>query len=74
MKAIETDKAAADETRKRVKIDEADAEKKTEETRIMNEEAQRELQEVLPALKSAEMALNSLNRNDIVEVCLYYLR
>eukprot|EP01105_Mastigella_eilhardi_P018534 TRINITY_DN42_c0_g2_i2.p1 TRINITY_DN42_c0_g2~~TRINITY_DN42_c0_g2_i2.p1 ORF type:complete len:4316 (+),score=1161.39 TRINITY_DN42_c0_g2_i2:1869-12950(+) len=68
MAKIEEDQKSADETRNRVKLDEAEAEKKTEETRVMNDEAQKELQEVLPALKSAEMALNSLNRNDIVEV------
>jgi dynein heavy chain len=38
------------------------------ETQDLKNEAQRDLEEVLPALQAAERALNSLNKNDIIEI------
>ncbi|KAJ3275318.1 Dynein heavy chain 1, axonemal [Terramyces sp. JEL0728] len=68
MKKIAVDKIAAEEIKEIVVKEEAIASKKAEETRIIAEDAKRDLDEALPALDAAVESLNSLTKNDIIEV------
>ena len=68
MKKIAADKIVAEEIKEIVIKEEAIASKKAEETRIIAEDAKRDLDEALPALDAAVESLNSLTKNDIIEV------
>jgi dynein heavy chain len=68
MKKIAADKIVAEEIKEIVVKEEAVASKKAEETRIIAEDAKRDLDEALPALDAAVESLNSLTKNDIIEV------
>lgn len=51
-----------------VAAEEAEVATAAAHTLSLKEEAQAELEQVLPALMSAEAALNSLNKTDIIEI------
>ena len=51
--------------------DEATAKVKAEETQSIAADAQRDLDEALPALESAQKALDSLDKNDIGEIKVF---
>ncbi|KAJ3368393.1 Dynein heavy chain 1, axonemal [Kappamyces sp. JEL0680] len=68
MRKIAADKIIAEEFKEIVVKEEAIASKKAEETKIMADDAKRDLDEALPALDAAVESLNSLTKNDIIEV------
>ncbi|KAJ3111551.1 Dynein heavy chain 1, axonemal [Phlyctochytrium bullatum] len=68
MKKIAVDKVKAEEMKEAVAKEEASASKKAEETKSIAEDAKRDLDEALPALDAAVESLNSLSKNDIIEV------
>ncbi|KAJ1569497.1 Dynein heavy chain 1, axonemal [Cladochytrium tenue] len=68
MKKIAIDKVKAEEMKEVVVREEASATKKAEETKAIAEDAKRDLDEALPALDAAVESLNSLSKNDIIEV------
>ncbi|KAJ3214893.1 Dynein heavy chain 1, axonemal [Dinochytrium kinnereticum] len=68
MKKIAVDKVKAEEMKEAVVKEEASASKKAEETKMIAEDAKRDLDEALPALDAAVESLNSLSKNDIIEV------
>ena len=57
--------------RKVVLDDEATAKVKAEETQAIADDAQRDLDEALPALESAQKALDALDKNDIAEIKVF---
>uniref|UniRef100_A0A3Q3ICB6 AAA+ ATPase domain-containing protein n=1 Tax=Monopterus albus TaxID=43700 RepID=A0A3Q3ICB6_MONAL len=71
MEKLTIDQKLADEVRTRVKEDEALAKVKTEYTQAIADDAQRDLDEALPALDSANQALNSLDKADISEIKVF---
>ncbi|XP_056619544.1 dynein axonemal heavy chain 6 [Triplophysa dalaica] len=71
MEKLAVDQASADQVRKVVKEDEASAKIKAEETQAIADDAQRDLDEALPALESANKALNSLDKGDIAELRVF---
>ncbi|TPX59753.1 hypothetical protein SpCBS45565_g07659 [Spizellomyces sp. 'palustris'] len=68
MKKIAVDKVKAEEIRENVVTEEAASNKKAEETKTIAEDAKRDLDEALPALDAALESLNSLSKNDVIEV------
>ncbi|KNE63057.1 hypothetical protein AMAG_08223 [Allomyces macrogynus ATCC 38327] len=68
MKKIAADKIKAEEIREIVQREEAEASKKADETKSIADDAQRDLDEALPALAAALESLNSLSKNDVIEV------
>jgi dynein heavy chain, axonemal len=68
MKKIAVDKVKAEEMKEIVQKEEASASKKADETKAIAEDAKRDLDEALPALDAAVESLNSLSKNDIIEV------
>lgn len=68
MKKIAVDKVKAEEIRETVVREEAASNKKAEETKTIAEDAKRDLDEALPALDAAVESLNSLSKNDVIEV------
>ncbi|KAI8841134.1 dynein heavy chain and region D6 of dynein motor-domain-containing protein [Chytriomyces cf. hyalinus JEL632] len=68
MKKIAVDKVKAEEMKAIVVQEESSATKKADETRTIAEDAKRDLDEALPALDAAVESLNSLSKNDIIEV------
>ncbi|XP_071788570.1 dynein axonemal heavy chain 6-like isoform X3 [Asterias amurensis] len=71
MERLAVDQEKADQVRKVVLEDEATAKVKAEETQAIAEDAQRDLDEALPALESAQKALDSLDKNDISEIKVF---
>ena len=68
MKKIAVDKVKAEEIREIVTKEESEAAKKAEETKAIADDAKRDLDEALPALDAAVESLNSLSKNDVIEV------
>ncbi|KAI9175897.1 hypothetical protein H9P43_006261 [Blastocladiella emersonii ATCC 22665] len=68
MKKIAADKIKAEEIREIVQREETEASKKAEETKSIADDAQRDLDEALPALAAALESLNSLSKNDVIEI------
>ncbi|KAI9224346.1 dynein heavy chain and region D6 of dynein motor-domain-containing protein [Blastocladiella britannica] len=68
MKKIAADKIKAEEIRTIVSREEADASIKADETKSIADDAQRDLDEALPALAAALESLNSLSKNDVIEI------
>lgn len=68
MKKIAVDKIQAEEIKEIVATEELAASKKAEETKAMAEDAKRDLDEAIPALEAAVESLNSLSKNDVIEV------
>ncbi|XJO76015.1 hypothetical protein BDV3_006595 [Batrachochytrium dendrobatidis] len=68
MKKIAVDKIKAEEIKENVIKEELASSKKAEETKAIAEDAKRDLDEALPALDAAVESLNSLSKNDIIEV------
>lgn len=68
MVVIKSDTEAANETKEVVAADEAAASKKAAECKEIQDSAQADLDEALPALDKALKSLESLSKNDIVEV------
>ncbi|KAJ1514588.1 Dynein heavy chain 1, axonemal [Coelomomyces lativittatus] len=68
MKKIAADKIKAEEIREVVQREEAEASKKAAETKSIADDAQRDLDEAIPALAAALESLNSLSKNDVVEI------
>jgi dynein heavy chain len=68
MKQISEDKAAAQVIRESVLKKEEFASNKAQETKKIADESQRDLDEALPALDAALESLNSLSKNDVIEV------
>ncbi|TPX58491.1 hypothetical protein PhCBS80983_g03079 [Powellomyces hirtus] len=68
MKKIAVDKVNAEEIRANVAVEEAASNKKAEETKAIADDAKRDLDEALPALDAALESLNSLSKNDVIEV------
>ena len=60
----------ANETKAVVLTEETEATAKAERTQEIADSAQKDLDEALPALDAALASLKSLNKNDVVEVCL----
>ncbi|XP_038058161.1 dynein heavy chain 6, axonemal-like isoform X2 [Patiria miniata] len=71
MERLAVDQEAADQVRKVVLDDEATAKVKAEETQAIADDAQRDLDEALPALESAQKALDALDKNDISEIKVF---
>nr|XP_055061459.1 dynein axonemal heavy chain 6 isoform X1 [Misgurnus anguillicaudatus] len=71
MQKLAVDQASADQVRRVVKEDEALAKVKAEETQAIADDAQRDLDEALPALESANKALNALDKADISEIRVF---
>ncbi|KAL7746739.1 hypothetical protein RI367_007902 [Sorochytrium milnesiophthora] len=68
MKRIAADKIKSEEIREIVVKEETAASKKAEETKAIADDAQRDLDEALPALAAALESLNSLSKNDVIEI------
>ena len=68
MKKIAVDKVKAEEIKENVLKEELESSKKADETKTIAEDAKRDLDEALPALDAAVESLNSLSKNDIIEV------
>ncbi|KAI9209204.1 dynein heavy chain and region D6 of dynein motor-domain-containing protein, partial [Polychytrium aggregatum] len=68
MRKIAVDKVKAEEIKEIVLKEEQSASKKAEETKAIADDAKRDLDEALPALDAAVESLNSLSKNDIIEV------
>ena len=68
MKKIAVDKIQAEEIKEIVAIEELAANKKADETMAMAEDAKRDLAEAIPALEAAVESLNSLSKNDVIEI------
>ncbi|KAJ1557997.1 hypothetical protein HK096_004145, partial [Nowakowskiella sp. JEL0078] len=68
MKKIAVDKVKAEEIKEIVVKEELQASKKADETKAIAEDAKRDLDEALPALDAAVESLNSLSKNDVIEV------
>ncbi len=68
MLKIAEDKVQAEEIKTIVEKEEAASSKKADETKAIADDAKRDLDEALPALEAAVDSLNSLSKNDIVEV------
>ncbi|KAI9144540.1 dynein heavy chain and region D6 of dynein motor-domain-containing protein [Paraphysoderma sedebokerense] len=68
MKRIAVDKVKSEEIREVVATEELAASKKAEETKAIADDAKRDLDEALPALDAALQSLNSLSKNDVIEV------
>ncbi|RXN25582.1 dynein heavy chain axonemal [Labeo rohita] len=71
MEKLAVDQENADQVRRVVKEDEALAKVKAEETQAIADDAQRDLDEALPALESANKALNALDKADISEIRVF---
>ncbi|XP_071825285.1 dynein axonemal heavy chain 6-like isoform X2 [Apostichopus japonicus] len=71
MEKLAVDQEKADQVRKVVLEDEASAKVKAEETQAIADDAQRDLDEALPALESANKALDALDKNDIAEIKVF---
>ncbi|KAL4640265.1 dynein heavy chain 6, axonemal [Arapaima gigas] len=71
MEKLAVDQEKADQVRKVVMEDEAVAKVKAEETQAIADDAQRDLNEALPALDSANRALDSLDKADISEIRVF---
>lgn len=68
MKKIAVDKGIAEEMKEVIAKEELEASKKAEETKAIADDAKRDLDEAIPALEAAVESLNSLSKNDIIEV------
>ncbi|XP_035385934.1 dynein heavy chain 6, axonemal [Electrophorus electricus] len=71
MEKLAVDQEKADQVRKVVKEDEALAKMKAAETQAIAADAQRDLDEALPALDSANHALDALDKADIAEIRVF---
>lgn len=71
MEQLTIDQKKADKVKEVVMKDEAVAKEKTAETEAIATDAQRDLDEALPALESANKALDALDKNDISEVRVF---
>uniref|UniRef100_A0A1X7UKU1 AAA+ ATPase domain-containing protein n=2 Tax=Amphimedon queenslandica TaxID=400682 RepID=A0A1X7UKU1_AMPQE len=71
MERLEVDQAKANEVRVVVKSEEAIAKTKADETEAIANDAQKDLDEALPALESANKALNALDKKDISEIRVF---
>ncbi|XP_068444624.1 dynein axonemal heavy chain 6 isoform X2 [Clinocottus analis] len=71
MEQLAVDQESADEVRKVVSEDEALAKVKAEDTQAIADDAQRDLDEALPALNVANVALSSLDKADISEIKVF---
>ncbi|XP_076873752.1 dynein axonemal heavy chain 6 isoform X2 [Brachyhypopomus gauderio] len=71
MEKLAVDQDKADQVREVVKEDEAVAKVKAEETQAIAADAQRDLDQALPALDSANRALDALDKADISEIRVF---
>ncbi|XP_011495537.1 PREDICTED: dynein heavy chain 6, axonemal [Ceratosolen solmsi marchali] len=71
MKIVAKEQIECDKVRTIVGADEANAKKKTNETAALEAEARKDLEAALPALREAQNALASLNKNDINEIKVF---
>eukprot|EP01135_Chromosphaera_perkinsii_P012097 Nk52_evm35s2579 gene=Nk52_evmTU35s2579 len=71
MGQLEKDQAAADEVKKVVSEEESVAKAQAEETQAIAADAQKDLDEALPALASAEEALQNLDKSSISELKVF---
>ncbi len=65
---IEIQKATADDKSRLIKEDERQAERNAAEAKAIKIDCEYELQKVLPVLEEAELALETLNKNDVYEI------
>jgi dynein heavy chain len=68
MKRIAIDKEKAEEMKMQIMKEEQAAGIKAAETKTIADDAKRDLDEALPALEAALESLNSLSKNDVIEV------
>jgi dynein heavy chain len=68
MKKIAVDKVKAEEIKDVIQKEEYASRIKAEETKAIADDAKKDLDEALPALDAAVESLNSLSKNDIIEV------
>lgn len=68
---LERDTANADVIKKVVAQDEAEAKLKAAETQELASDAKKDLETVMPQLRTAQEALNALNKNDIQEIKVF---
>merc|ERR1719424_2412453 len=65
---VNKDRGVADEKKKKVAVDEAAVKAKAEAVQLIADDARKDLDAAMPALNNAMNALNSLSKNDIVEI------
>ena len=65
---VNKDRAAADEKKAIVSKEEAAVKKTADEVQVIADDAKRDLEAAMPALNNAVKALESLSKNDIVEI------
>ncbi len=68
IKVVETETKKVTEQREAAAIEEKEVAEKKERVAERQAESDRDLQKALPALKAAEEALNTLNRNNLTEL------
>jgi dynein heavy chain len=68
IKVVETETKKVTEQRESAAIEEKEVAEKKERVAERQAESDRDLQKALPALKAAEEALNTLNRNNLTEL------
>jgi len=68
IKVVETETKKVTEQREAAAIEEKEVAEKKERVAERQAECDRDLQKALPALKAAEEALNTLNRNNLTEL------
>ena len=68
IKVVETETKKVTEQRESAAIEEKEVTEKKERVAERQAECDRDLQKALPALKAAEEALNTLNRNNLTEL------
>lgn len=68
IKVVETETKKVTEQREAAAIEEKEVAEKKERVAERQTECDRDLQKALPALKAAEEALNTLNRNNLTEL------
>jgi dynein heavy chain len=71
MARLEVDQKKANEVRVVVKAEEAIAKTKADETEAIASDAQKDLDQALPALESANKALDALDKSDISEIRVF---
>lgn len=71
MESLTKEKASVDEVREVVLVEEASAKVKASAAQEIAEDAQRDLTLAMPAMEAAKKALESLNKNDIIELRVF---